>query len=128
MVVKNRYLVMEIFCEGEGPALTHSAITNAIKDSILHNFGEFGLGSSLTSLQVKYLNPITKLCVIRCSRTEYERIWCAITFITSISNCPLFFNLLDLSGATTLRSARAEVQIESLAAIAGAWICAGNIR
>eukprot|EP00250_Pteridium_aquilinum_P013561 c21422_g1_i1 orf=100-543(+) len=98
MVVKNRYLVMEIFCEGEGPALTHSAITNAIKDSILHNFGEFGLGSSLTSLQVKYLNPITKLCVIRCSRTEYERIWCAITFITSISNCPLFFNLLDLSG------------------------------
>eukprot|EP00250_Pteridium_aquilinum_P013563 c21422_g1_i4 orf=100-405(+) len=51
MVVKNRYLVMEIFCEGEGPALTHSAITNAIKDSILHNFGEFGLGSSLTSLQ-----------------------------------------------------------------------------
>lgn len=97
MVLKNRYLVMETFCEGE-PALSRTVISNAIKESILQNFGEFGLGASLASLQVKYVNPVTRLCVIRCSRMEYERIWCAITFITSISNHPAFFNLLDLSG------------------------------
>ncbi|MCO5555924.1 hypothetical protein L7F22_009468 [Adiantum nelumboides] len=97
VVVKNRYLVMEVLCEGEGPVLTQSSINNAVRDSVLHNFGEFGLAASLPSLQVKYVNPATKLCVIRCSRAEYEKIWCAITFITSIGNCPLFFNLLDLS-------------------------------
>ncbi|KAI5068953.1 hypothetical protein GOP47_0015254 [Adiantum capillus-veneris] len=99
VALKNRYLVMEVFCEGEGPVLSQSSIANAIRDSILHNFGELGLAASLPSLQVKYVNPATKLCVIRCSRAEYEKIWCAITFITNINNCPLFFNLLDLSDA-----------------------------
>ncbi|MCO5568095.1 hypothetical protein L7F22_021791 [Adiantum nelumboides] len=108
VVVKNRYLVMEVLCEGEGPVLTQSSINNAVRDSILHNFGEFGLAASLPSLQVKYVNPATKLCVIRCSRAEYEKIWCAITFITSIGNCPLFFNLLDLSELKSKLGIRAE--------------------
>lgn len=99
MVLKNRYLVMEILCEGEGlPTLTQAAVAHTIKESVLLNFGEFGLGFSVTSLQVKYVNPATGLCIIRCSRQEYEKIWCAITFITSINNCSGFFNLLDLSG------------------------------
>lgn len=47
---------------------------------------------------VKYVNPITKVCIIRASREEYQKVWVAITMITSIGNCPVVFNLLDLSG------------------------------
>ncbi|XP_061953534.1 probable ribonuclease P/MRP protein subunit POP5 [Populus nigra] len=71
----------------------------AIKDSILVNFGECGLASSLGSFQVKYVNPITKLCIIRTSREEYRKVWSAITMVRRIGNCPVLFNLLDLSGS-----------------------------
>ncbi|KAJ3690779.1 hypothetical protein LUZ61_019943 [Rhynchospora tenuis] len=73
-------------------------VTKAIKDSIQLNFGECGLASSLLSFQVKYVNPITKICIIRASRDDHKKIWAAITMVRSIGRCPVTFNLLDLSG------------------------------
>lgn len=78
--------------------LSQHNISKAIKDSILVNFGECGLASSLGSLQVKYVNPLTKVCIIRASRDEHQKVWAAITMVRSLGNCPVVFNLLDLSG------------------------------
>lgn len=47
---------------------------------------------------VKYVNRITKVCIIRISRDEHQKIWSAITMVRSIGGCPVVFNLLDLSG------------------------------
>lgn len=98
-------MVMEVFIDPnrelavEDPIiLTQFNVSKAIKDSILVNFGECGMASSLGSFQVKYVNPITKLCIIRASREEHQKVWSAITLVTSIGNCPVLFNLLDLSG------------------------------
>lgn len=103
---KNRYMVMEVFLDpnrdlvGDDPIIiTQFNVSKAIKDSILVNYGECGLASSLGSLQVKYVNPITKLCIIRTSREDYQKVWSAITMVRSIGNCPVLFNLLDLSGS-----------------------------
>ncbi|GMH08270.1 hypothetical protein Nepgr_010110 [Nepenthes gracilis] len=103
---KNRYFVMEIFIDpnkelmvDDPIIITNFNISKAIKDNILMNFGECGLASSLGSFQVKYVNPITKLCIIRTSREEYQKVWAAITMVRSIGNCPVVFNLLDLSGS-----------------------------
>lgn len=136
---KNRYMVMEVFLDpskdlgmDEPVIITQFNLSKAIKDSILTNFGECGLASSLNSFQgevgkillsclvpdhtfsmkflyisyefeflssaVKYVNPITKVCIIRVSREEYQRVWAAITMVRSVGNCPVVFNLLDLSG------------------------------
>ncbi|CAI9087018.1 OLC1v1020971C1 [Oldenlandia corymbosa var. corymbosa] len=102
---KNRYLVMEVLLdptkdqvEYEPVVITQLNLFNAIKESMLMNFGECGLASSLHSFQVKYVNPITKLCIIRTSREDYQRVWAAITLVRSIVNCSVIINLLDLSG------------------------------
>ncbi|KAF6155911.1 hypothetical protein GIB67_039242, partial [Kingdonia uniflora] len=102
---KNRYMVMEVFLD---PSKDHSKddsiiiseynVSKAIKDSILTNYGEYGLAASLGSFKIKYVNPITKLCIIRASREEYQKVWSSITMVRSIGNCPVIFNLLDLSG------------------------------
>lgn len=47
---------------------------------------------------VKYVNPITKICIFRTSREAYQKVWAAITMVRNIGNCPVVFNLLDLSG------------------------------
>ena len=44
------------------------------------------------------MNPITKLCIIRASREDHQKVWSAITMVRSIGNCPVLFSLLDLSG------------------------------
>lgn len=103
---KNRYMVMEVFLDPNKDStvndpiiITQFNLSKSIKDSILSNFGECGLASTLSSLQVKYVNPVTKVCIIRASREDYKQVWAAITMIRSIGNCPVVFNLLDLSGS-----------------------------
>ncbi|CAI0470858.1 unnamed protein product [Linum tenue] len=109
---KNRYMVMEVFLDpnrdvkgDDSIIITPFNLMKAIKDSILPNFGECFLAWSLGSLQVKYVNPITKMCIIRVSRENHQKVWSAITMVRKIGNCPAFFNLLDLSGS--IRACRA---------------------
>lgn len=47
---------------------------------------------------MKYVNPLTKLCVIRVSREDHQKVWAAITMVRSIGKIPVSFNLLDVSG------------------------------
>ncbi|XP_062186131.1 probable ribonuclease P/MRP protein subunit POP5 isoform X2 [Phragmites australis] len=106
---KNRYMVMEVFMvAGRGECdpviLTQFNITKVIKDSIQLNFGECGLAASLGSLQVKYVNPVTKICIIRVSREDHQKVWAAITMVRSIGKIPASFNLLDVSG--TIRACK----------------------
>ncbi|WOG89840.1 hypothetical protein DCAR_0209079 [Daucus carota subsp. sativus] len=103
---KNRYFVMEVFLDpnkdlgtDDPIIITHLNVSKAIKESVLANFGECGLGSSIGSFQVKYVNPITKVCIIRTSKEEHQKVWCAMTMVRDIGNCPVVFNLLDLSGS-----------------------------
>ncbi|BAS88439.1 Os04g0295100 [Oryza sativa Japonica Group] len=111
---KNRYMVMEVFIDTpvkgqpDPLILTQINITKAIKDSIQLNFGECGLAACLGSLQgvyelcssaVKYVNPITKLCVIRVSREDHQKVWAAITMVRNIGKIPVSFNLRDMSGS-----------------------------
>ncbi|KAL9273750.1 putative ribonuclease P/MRP protein subunit POP5 [Drosera capensis] len=105
MGFKNRYLVMEVFLDPDKSLgvddpiiLTSFNVSKAIKDSILVNFGVCGLGSSIGSFQVKYVNPITKLIIVRTSREDSQKVWAAMTMVSSIANCPVLFNLLDISG------------------------------
>jgi len=106
---KNRYMVMEVFIdaskgEADPVILTQFNITKVIRDSIQLNFGECGLAACLGSLQVKYVNPLTKLCVIRVSREDHQKVWAAITMVRSIGKIPVSFNLLDVSG--TIRACK----------------------
>ncbi|XP_042479212.1 probable ribonuclease P/MRP protein subunit POP5 isoform X3 [Macadamia integrifolia] len=110
---KNRYMVMEVLLDpakdlskDDPITISQTNIVKAIKDSILVNFGECGLAASLGSLQVKYVNPITKLCIIRTSREEYQKVWSAMTMVRTIGNCPVIFHLLDLSVVKEARRSR----------------------
>ncbi|XP_050386403.1 probable ribonuclease P/MRP protein subunit POP5 [Argentina anserina] len=103
---KNRYMTLEVILDPnkeiakkDPVIITTYNVTKAIKDSILVNFGECGLASSLGSLQVKYVNKITRLCIIRSSREDHQKVWSAITMVRSIADCPVIFTMLDLSGS-----------------------------
>ncbi|KAL1348854.1 hypothetical protein AAHE18_07G110200 [Arachis hypogaea] len=103
---KNRFMVMEVFLNpnreylgGTPLIITQFNVTKAIKDSILVNFGVCGLATAMASFDIKYVNPITNLCIIRAATEDYEKVWSAITMVKNIAHVPVIFNLLDITGS-----------------------------
>ncbi|CAD6232598.1 unnamed protein product [Miscanthus lutarioriparius] len=61
--------------------------------------GNWGQGATNTSSirSVKYVNPVTKLCIVRVSREDHQKVWAAMTMVRCIGKIPVSFNLLDMS-------------------------------
>ncbi|MBA0847030.1 hypothetical protein Goshw_011417 [Gossypium schwendimanii] len=75
---KNRYMVMEVLLDpnkdisGDDPiVVTQFNISKAIKDSILVNFGECGLASSLGSFQGNI--KACKTAALKCDELKFEQ-------------------------------------------------------
>lgn len=49
-----------------------------MRDAVELHFGDAGLGSSLASLQVKYLSLVTGMAVIRSGREEMQQVISAV--------------------------------------------------
>ncbi|CAL5323465.1 unnamed protein product [Camellia sinensis] len=75
---KNRYMVMEIFLDpnrdlvADDPIIiTQFNVSKAIKDSLLENFGECGLASSLGSFQGSI--KACKNAALKCDELKFEQ-------------------------------------------------------
>ncbi len=76
MRLKNRYLLLELrWKDGKiDESMQESAIQTAIRDSIGVNFGDYGIALCTGALQVKYLNPLTGMCMLRCARDQLQEV------------------------------------------------------
>ncbi|KAK6155446.1 hypothetical protein DH2020_009694 [Rehmannia glutinosa] len=75
---KNRYMVMEVFLDpnkdfslDEPIIITQFNLSKAIKDSILSNFGECGLASSMNSFQGSI--KACKTAALKCDESKFEQ-------------------------------------------------------
>ncbi len=80
MRLKNRYLLLELrWKDGKVDAsMQESAIQTAIRDSIGVNFGDHGVALCTGALQVKYHNPLTGMCMLRCARDQLQEVSCQL--------------------------------------------------
>eukprot|EP00045_Choanoeca_perplexa_P014773 m.175914 g.175914 ORF g.175914 m.175914 type:complete len:146 (+) comp16791_c0_seq18:1718-2155(+) len=71
---KNRYYLVELqFSAAAARNFSSKRLVEALKLTIKKHHGDFGLGSVMASLSVKYFNTTTLCAVIRCSK-DYEAI------------------------------------------------------
>ena len=77
---KNRYVLVElVWKDGRIDAsLNETTLLSVLRESLAINFGDHELGLSLASLQVKFYNPLTGMCVVRCSRDQYKEVCCSV--------------------------------------------------
>ncbi|PSC69139.1 spindle assembly abnormal 6-like protein [Micractinium conductrix] len=110
MRFKNRYLLFELqWKDGRlDEGLSEAALLASFRDSLQQNFGDHGLGCALASFQVKYYNPVSCLCAVRCSRDEYRQIWASLCLLTEVKHRVVRLRLLHLTGtvASCQRAAR----------------------
>ncbi|PAV16495.1 RNase P [Pyrrhoderma noxium] len=89
---KNRWLLVEFIpITNNGSAtyapsesLDEKKVWNAIKESVIVNFGDSGWGAVGMSLTVKYYSPTTNLCIIRVAREHHSIAWAAVTLIRKL--------------------------------------------
>ncbi|KAG2114821.1 hypothetical protein DEU56DRAFT_187026 [Suillus clintonianus] len=106
---KNRWLLVE-FVEtstadtsaDKEPLSTRSLdgrlIYNALRDSVVTNFGDTGWGTVGMSLTVKYFSPTTNLCIIRVARDHHRIAWGAVTLLTGIHDIRIIPRVIHVSG------------------------------
>ncbi|KAG2135193.1 Rpp14/Pop5 family-domain-containing protein [Suillus bovinus] len=106
---KNRWLLVEFIdtstvdtsAEKETSntrSLDGRSIYNALRDSVVTNIGDAGWGAVGMSLNVKYLSPLTNLCIIRIARDHYRIAWGVITLLTSIHDVKVIPRVIHVSG------------------------------
>lgn len=102
---KNRYLLFEIDWEDEkvDKELTLGVLYACFRASVETNFGEMGL-AAMTSLSLKYFDPISSFGIVRVSRDHYRWLWASLTFTRVIHKRVCAVRVLHTAG--TLRSAQ----------------------
>ncbi|EPQ53952.1 hypothetical protein GLOTRDRAFT_130347 [Gloeophyllum trabeum ATCC 11539] len=78
--------------------ITTKDIYAALKQSILHNFGDTGWGAVGYSLTVKYFSPMTNVCIIRVGRDQHKIAWAGVTLLSSIEGRKFIPNVICVSG------------------------------
>ncbi|GFR39911.1 hypothetical protein Agub_g417 [Astrephomene gubernaculifera] len=98
--LKNRYLLLEIsWKDGKlDESYNDNVLLQALRDSVALNFGDFGLGSNLSSLQVKYYSPYTDVGIVRCATAEHERVVAALALMTDVRQRPAAVRVLRVAG------------------------------
>jgi len=88
---KNRWLLVEFIPAASSPlsapdnTLSSKDIFNALKQSVLLNFGDVGWGEVGASLAVKYFSPMTNLCIVRVARgTATSTAWAALVLLDRV--------------------------------------------
>ncbi|XP_029212568.2 ribonuclease P/MRP protein subunit POP5-like [Acropora millepora] len=101
---KRRYLMVEISFQDKkvGESINENSIYAKVKEAVQEFHGDYGVACLARYLKVKYVNPITGMVFIGCSRDYYRMLWSAITFIRNLSGRLCTFQVLHVGG--TLRS------------------------
>ncbi|KAJ7633174.1 hypothetical protein FB45DRAFT_914537 [Roridomyces roridus] len=97
---KNRWLLVEFIPTSNGSAtqLDGYKIWEAVRQSVLNNFGDVGWGSIGLSINVKYYSPTTNICIIRVARDHHRIAWGAVTLLTAIEGTRYIPNVVHVSG------------------------------
>ncbi|XP_064392176.1 ribonuclease P/MRP protein subunit POP5-like [Halichondria panicea] len=110
---KNRYLLLEVkfpSIEDGNKALksvTPRSLASLFKDVMAAIHGDYGLACVLHSINVKYLNVLTRVVILRCPRDHHKAVWAAVATITQLEKTPCAFRLLHLAG--TIRSCQRQL-------------------
>ncbi|KAI9204495.1 Rpp14/Pop5 family-domain-containing protein [Polychytrium aggregatum] len=113
MRIKNRYLLFEIDFKDQliVENMHGGIIAQAFKDSVEQNFGDYGAGSVLSSLSVKYFSPFTSVGIVRTGRDDFRMVWAALTFINQIRGRDCIIRVVHVGG-TISKVQRAAIDLD----------------
>lgn len=77
---------------------SEKSIYHCVKNAIANIHGDFAVASLQHSLNVKYLNPYTRILLIRAKRAAHKMVITALSFTTKIEQTEVIFRTIQISG------------------------------
>ena len=110
---KSRYILVETLYEGErNRPFDASKIANILKNVVENFFGDIGLGRLNKNLQVKYMNNITNMLIIRVGKENLKLIWTALAMMNEIDSINMRMHIIGVSGSIKKAEKRAKKFLE----------------
>ena len=110
---KSRYILVETLYEGErNRPFDSSKIANVLKKIVENLFGDIGLGKLNKNLQVKYMNNITNMLIIRVGKENLKLIWTALAMMNEIDSINMRMHIIGVSGSIKKAEKRAKKFLE----------------
>ncbi|CAG9763382.1 unnamed protein product [Ceutorhynchus assimilis] len=104
--LKNRYIVIEVNPRDQNETdtlhpfkLSQTALNQTVQGKVDQLHGDFGAAAILAGFSAKYVNPYTRIGIIRCRSGPHKLITSTIPFITQVDSCQVSVNILYV-GAT----------------------------
>lgn len=110
---KSRYILVETLYEGDrNRPFDSSKIANVLKKVVENYFGDIGLGKLNKNLQVKYMNNITNMLIIRVGKENLKLIWTALALINEIDSINMRMHIIGVSGTIKKAEKKAKKFLE----------------
>lgn len=121
MRFKNRYYLVELLWDAphtessstsyasssssSSPSLSTVDLTlqsyhlhTALREVVIQHFGEWGYARVMQSLQVRYINTLTNLCIIRIARNDSRLFAAVTTFLNTLRSRQILLRTIHLAG------------------------------
>jgi RNase P/RNase MRP subunit POP5 len=97
---KSRYILIELKFENERKiqTLDSGKFMQTVKNKVQFLFGDIGLGKILKNFQVKYVNNITNLVIIRVGRDNLKLMWTTLGLLNEIEGENCRMQVIAVSG------------------------------
>ncbi|KAL1503786.1 hypothetical protein AB1Y20_012254 [Prymnesium parvum] len=106
VVASARWLLVDVKLPDSRQPPNLSVLHAAIRDSVHENFGDFGAGLVLSSLQTRHYSPHAEVCCVRVARAHAPMVRAAVTLVRFVQRQPLSLRVTRVCGsARTFRRA-----------------------
>jgi RNase P/RNase MRP subunit POP5 len=111
---KSRYILIELKFENERKiqTLDPGKLIVMLKNKVQHLFGDIGLGKINKNLQVKYVNNVTNLVIIRVSRNNLKLMWTTLSLMNELEGETVRMQVIGVSGTIKKIELKAKEMLE----------------
>jgi RNase P/RNase MRP subunit POP5 len=110
---KSRYILLEcLFEEDKVRTVEASKWLKLIRAEVESLFGDVGLGKLSKNLQVKYVNNMTNMMIIRVGKDYLKMLWTVLTMMNNIEGEKMKLHIVGVSGTIKKCETKAKKYLE----------------
>jgi RNase P/RNase MRP subunit POP5 len=110
---KSRYILLEtLYEEDKTRNIDAGKLQKILKQEVEKTFGDLGLGQLSKNLQVKYVNNMTNLIILRVGKEYLKMLWTVLTLMNEIEGEKVRLHVMGVSGTIKKCEIKAKKMLE----------------
>lgn len=110
---KSRYILVEtLYNDDKIKHIEPGILAQILKKNVELLFGDIGLGQISKNLQVKYVNNVTNLMILRISRDYVNLLWTILALMNELDGEKIRMHVIGVSGTIKKCEIKAKLFLE----------------